>query len=48
MKKWIIICLLIVIAVLWINKNISDKMYEDCMSAKKQSKETCEYYVYYQ
>ena len=38
MKKWIIICLLIVIAVLWINKNISDKMYEDCMSAKKTIK----------
>lgn len=48
MKKWIIVCLLVVIVLLWVNKNLSDKMYNECMEAQKQSKETCEYYAYYQ
>ena len=50
MKKWIIV--LIVLAIIGIigrvNKNMSDKMYADCIQAGKQSQETCEYYAYYQ
>lgn len=48
MKKLIfIVVAIIIVALLMINKKLSDKMYEDCLASKKQSQETCEYYAYY-
>lgn len=50
MKKIILIaiCSLIVYGFLKINQSLSDRMYNDCMAAGKQSEDTCYKYAYLQ
>lgn len=48
MKKLLIcIVVIIVVALFWFNKHLSDEMYNECMESKKVSQEQCEYVAYY-
>lgn len=50
MRKFIIfvIVTLVLYGFMKINESLSDKMYSDCMTAGKQSEETCYKYAYLQ
>lgn len=47
-KLFVILVVLLVVAGFWkVNKYLSDQLYEQCISAGKQSQETCEFETYY-